>query len=309
MATQAQRMQAPPTESGHRWRWRTAAVVGGALVAAIGAYGLSYYLTPMEARPHHPLHWMLRPNGIIGLKLGILAAALFLVVYLYPLRKRWRWLQRFGKTRQWLDFHILFGLLAPAVITLHSSFKFRGIAGMAYWIMWAVVASGIVGRYLFRQIPRSLSAAELSLDEMERSQREMETKLRQQSILSPEDIETVFRIPDSDLVDEMPLGAALLSMMKVDLMRPFEIARLRRSVLSWPRAIVAAGGLLPFGPPELEEVIDVVRRRCWLATKIVFLGKTQSIFHLWHVVHRPFSYSFIALVVLHVGFALLLGYF
>jgi hypothetical protein len=43
----------------------------------------------------------------------------------------------------------------------------NGIAGVAYWIMMAAVASGVVGRYFYSKIPRHLSAAEMSLKEME----------------------------------------------------------------------------------------------------------------------------------------------
>ena len=43
----------------------------------------------------------------------------------------------------------------------------RGLAGIAYWIMIAVMLSGLVGRYLYSQIPRRINAAELSLQEMQ----------------------------------------------------------------------------------------------------------------------------------------------
>ena len=34
-----------------------------------------------------------------------------------PIGKRWRWLGRIGKTRNWLDFHVLAGILGPCLIT------------------------------------------------------------------------------------------------------------------------------------------------------------------------------------------------
>ena len=42
---------------------------------------------------------------------------------------------------------------------------------------------------------------------------------------------------------------------------------------------------------------------------ISFLSKTQQLFHLWHVVHRPFSYSLAVLAIVHIGFVIALGYF
>ena len=78
----------------------------------------------------------------------MLGIALYAVLFLYPIRKRWRWLGSIGKTRHWLDFHVLVGITAPILITFHASFKLRGLAGMAYWIMMAVALSGFIGRYM-----------------------------------------------------------------------------------------------------------------------------------------------------------------
>ena len=72
---------------------------------------------------------------------------------LYYFRKRWGWLASIGTTTHWLDFHIVLGITAPIVIAFHAAFKFRGIAGMAFWIMVAVALSGIIGRYIYALIP------------------------------------------------------------------------------------------------------------------------------------------------------------
>jgi len=32
-------------------------------------------------------------------------------MYLYPLRKKWKWLSKKGKTKNWLDYHVLMGLV------------------------------------------------------------------------------------------------------------------------------------------------------------------------------------------------------
>ena len=75
-----------------------------------------------------------------------------------------------GTTRHWLDIHVLMGLTAPFIIAFHSTLKFKGIAGMAFWIMFAVSASGVVGRYLYAQIPRKVTTAELSMKELQELQ-------------------------------------------------------------------------------------------------------------------------------------------
>ena len=149
----------------HRLRLRLAYLLAVAGTMALLVYGLSYYWSSPAQRALSPKHDYLKPSGAIGLRLGLFGVLLFLFIYVYPLRKKWAWLGRQGSSKRWLDFHVLLGLVAPVVVTFHSSFKFSGIAGVAYWIMIVVAFSGVVGRYIYAQIPRSLNSAELTLQQ------------------------------------------------------------------------------------------------------------------------------------------------
>jgi hypothetical protein len=106
----------------------------------------------------------------------------------------------------------------------------------------------------------------------------------------------------------MSAVAAILSMVWIDLTRPFYVARLRARALHGFGTVRSIAGLLPSQDEHLEAAIQSLRRRSALAKRIAFLGKTQQIFHLWHVVHRPFSYSFAVLAVLHLVVVFALGY-
>ena len=79
---------------------------GIAAAIALCVYGLSYYILSAGARVGSPKHAALRPSGSIGNALGIVGGVLLLLMYLYPLRKKWKWLSRKGKTKNWLDYHI-----------------------------------------------------------------------------------------------------------------------------------------------------------------------------------------------------------
>ena len=183
-------------DRGHRIRVFIAAAASIALLAAIGIYGASYYVLPLDQRPYSDKHELLKPSGTIGLKLGILGTVLFFIIFLYALRKVIPWLGRWGTARHWMDFHVIAGLTAPIVIAYHASFKFQGIAGFAFWIMVAVALSGVVGRYLYAQIPRSLTAAELSLNEVQANEQDLSGALLAQSIYSQEQLAKALRVPD-----------------------------------------------------------------------------------------------------------------
>lgn len=295
-------------ERGHRIRLGIAWVLAIALVISIAAYGWDYYLLGAADRPFAAKHQMLKPSGTIGLKLGFLGVAIFSGIFLYPIRKRIGWLARRGSAKHWLDFHVILGITAPIVIAFHSSFKFRGIAGMAFWIMLAVALSGFVGRYLYSQIPRRLNSAELTMKELDELQAALSRELSEQKLISQRDLYHVFRLPSARQVQRLPAVVALAWMMLVDCARPFHIARLRLRVVGFAGAITTLGGFLKTGNPELERLVDLAREKAALAKRVLFLARTQQVFHLWHVIHRPFSYSFVVLALIHIVVVMMLGY-
>lgn len=287
-------------ESGHRVRVTIAAVTAFLFLAAIGIYGASYYILPMDQRPYSDKHELLKPSGSIGLKLGVLGTVLFFIIFLYALRKVIPWLGRLGTARHWMDFHVIAGISAPIVIAFHASFKFHGIAGVAFWIMLAVAISGVVGRYLYSQIPRSLTAAEVSLSELQENERALAEYLLVQSVFSEEQLRGALRIPTREQVRSIGPLAAIARMLVLDVEMPFRMARLRRQSGDRAGRIKSLGGLMPTGNTEVEEIVGIVRQKASLSKRVLFLDQTQRVFHLWHVIHRPFSYAFALLAILHI---------
>jgi 4Fe-4S binding domain len=94
-------------------------------------------------------------------------------------------------------------------------------------------------------------------------------------------------------------------MLLLDLLRPFRIAHLRNGALLGSEHLTSLGGLLPTRHRELERAIVVAREEAALSKRILFLSRTQQVFHLWHVVHKPFSYTFAVLVLIHIGVVLI----
>jgi len=299
----------PDTEKGHRVRLFIGYLIAIALVAGIFTYGFNYYTLNSTERPFSPKHVLLKPSGAIGVKLGMLGLGMFLCIFLYPLRKRWAWLGRQGSSRHWLDNHVLLGLAAPFVIALHAAFKFRGFAGIAFWIMLAVSISGVIGRYLYGQIPRSLNAAELSLKEVQDIQAELGKQLAEQKVLPQSDLRALMSLPSAERVQKLPTVMALVYMMLLDLGRIFKIAALRRRHLGFGEQFLTLGGLLKTRHHDLERAVEVAREEASIAKRVAFLACSQKVFHLWHVVHKPFSYTFALLAIIHIVLVAMMGYF
>jgi hypothetical protein len=279
------------------------------LVVALAAYGYDYYTLSSAARPFSPKHAVLRPSGAVGLKLGFLGLGMFLAIFVYPLRKKWAWLGRQGSARHWLDFHVLLGVSAPFVIAFHSSFKFHGFAGIAFWIMLSVSLSGLIGRYLYSQIPRRVNAAEISLAELQEIQTQLSEQLAQQRLLPQTDLRSLLRLPSKESVSRLPMPIALVYMMFLDIARVFRVAGIRRHAVPFGQKLTTLAGFLPTSNTGLERAIALAREEASLAKRVLFLSRSQQVFHLWHVVHKPFSYSFAVLALIHIAVVMMMGYF
>ena len=299
----------PDAERGHRVRLYALYVLAIVTNLAIFFYGFDYYKLSSVDRPFSPKHHMLRPSGPIGLYLGFVGVALFVGIFLYPIRKHWAWLGANGSTRHWLDIHVLMGLTAPFIVAFHSTLKFKGIAGMAFWIMFAVSTSGVVGRYLYAQIPRKVTTAELSMKELQELQEHLSQQLAAQKLLPEADLRALLRMPDANRVATAAHrgGAGLHDDPRRDSHVSCRPPAPTRAELR--RISDDAGGIPPHPHRELERAIHAAAEEAALSKRVLFLSRSQKVFHLWHVVHKPFSYAFAVLALIHIGLQFVLGYF
>ena len=295
-------------ERGHRTRLFLAWMLALAVVLVIGGYGYDYYTLGAAQRPFSPKHDILRPSGTIGIKLGMVGVLMFFLIYLYPLRKKWGWLGRQGNSRHWLDFHIVLGTTAPIIIAFHSSFKFGNIAGMAFWSMLMVTLSGFVGRYLYSQIPRNLSAAELSMKEIQDKEAALRKELAEQRATFGFTVDALYQLPSAADVAKAPAIASLVSMVFIDFKRPFKTSVIRLQQAGFGAWLFSFFGFFPTRDHRLERGIRVAKAEAKLSKSVAFLSRTQRIFQLWHVIHRPFSYAFAILAIIHIALALYMGY-
>jgi len=295
-------------ERGHRSRVAAGYFLFATLILALTVYGFDYYTLGSADRPFSPKYAALRPSGTVGLKLGWLGVFMFLVIFLYPLRKHWSWLMKKGNSRHWLDYHVILGISAPFVIAFHSSFKFRGFAGMAFWIMFAVSVSGVIGRYLYGQIPRNLKAAEMTQKELQEFHQQLAGQLKQERLVSEQDLRALLTLPSRERVQQLSMVTALGYMFALDIARALRVARLRRHALSFGEKLTTLGGFLKTSNHDVEKAVGVAREDAALSKRILFLKRSEQVFHLWHVVHKPFSYTFALLALFHIGLEVAMGF-
>jgi hypothetical protein len=122
--------------------------------------------------------WPWAPGRWGGLTFGTLAALLFVVDSLYPFRRRWNaW--PFGTVQRWLQFHVYGGGIAALYVLMHVGFHLpNGLFGWWLFLLsfW-VIASGLAGVYLQKQIP-SVLANNLAVEAIYERIPELTTRLQ-----------------------------------------------------------------------------------------------------------------------------------
>ena len=106
----------------------------------------------------------LTPESGAGYWLGIIGGSLMLILLLYPLRKKVRFLNLFGKVKYWFKLHMLFGVLGPVAILFHANFSLGSTnSNVAFFSMAIVASSGLIGRYLYTKIHHGLYGRKANL--------------------------------------------------------------------------------------------------------------------------------------------------
>ena len=276
------------------------AILFGILVAAHLA-GMRYFLLSPVERVRSPLHPWFRPTGYIGQSAGILAFALFLFLWLYPLRKRFRSWAATGSLASWLRVHVIAGLCVPLVATLHAAWHFSGLIGLGFGAMMIAWISGLIGRYLYAHIPRSREGVELTLDEVDAQRAALLNQIVAATGLDPELVDHVLSAgepaPESA---SFSVPGTILAMLRSDFRR-WRVARSLR--LQWHGSGIAGRT----SEALFVDVSALVRQRLALTQQMRMLDATQRLFGYWHVAHKPMAISALVAVGLHVGVAITLG--
>src|SRR5207253_3099457 len=136
--------------SSHRRAHFLYFLTGTLILTWLTLKGWSYYLLSHTDRMASPVHEMLRPAGRWGHGVGIVATLFMMSNFLYPVRKRAKFLSGKGSIRGWLDFHMFVGFMSPLVIAFHAAFQSNNqLATGTAAALLVVVLTGIIGRFIY----------------------------------------------------------------------------------------------------------------------------------------------------------------
>jgi len=269
-------------------------VVSGAAVLWLLLLGSSFYLTPVGERAHHEGYWEWKAGGSVGHAMGSIGASMLVLMLLYSARKRVKALRGLGPVSRWLDVHIYLGVFGPLLVVLHSAFKVQGLVALSFWSMIAVALSGVAGRYLYLQIPRTRAGEELSLADLTETDRRLTQRLRQEFGLDAARLERLESLAAAPEARRGLLGSL------ADLL--LHRARQLRAVQGFARSCRTVPA------PVLQEFEQVLLQKAALRRRILLWDRLHELFHYWNVIHKPFAVVMYLFMLIHIAVAVLTGY-
>ena len=260
--------------------------------------GTDFYLTTIMERPHHPDYRSLRPAGLKGHGFGVIGSLMMLLMLLYSVRKRTRLFKNFGFLSHWLQLHIFLGITGPLLIVLHSSFKVHGLIAVSFWSMVAVALSGVLGRYLYIQIPRTISGKELSLEELAKMDQEITVQLQNESDLDDQQTGDLLDLITQPLDKKSASFISLMQIIFADILRPIRYFQLKRQIAK----------SFKIKKQLLHRIAKILLKKEILERRIRQWSTVHQLFHYWHVIHKPFAILMYVIMFIHILVAVYVGY-
>jgi len=214
----------------------------------------------------------LKPGGFRSHGFGIVGSTMMIMLLTSSIRKRTSLLGNMGFMKNWLNFHIFLGIIGPMLIILHSTLKLNGLVSVSFWSMIAVASSGVLGRYLYLQIPRTILGNELTLDEVENLNQSLASEIIEKLSLDINSFEQLEEEFIGQVSSKKDILAFIVTFLTGDLF------------------------------------LKLLNKKAALNRRIQFWNRIHQVFHYWHVFHKPFAIIMYLIMIVHIAISIWLGY-
>jgi hypothetical protein len=250
---------------------------------------------------HFPIHRYISPQRGLGYALGIIGGSMMLLLLLYPLRKRVRWLNFMGQMAVWFRVHMVLGVLGPLLVLYHANFSTGATnSNVALFCMLTVSGSGLFGRYFYAQIHNGLYGGRATLNELRSAAQRLQGEASSVQFL-PDLVSQLERAEQRLLAIGQWPGLNLLSPVLSAVSGTLSKWRLHRYIRHELKAASRRSPTLAQHEQRLGRVArDYADRRLAAARRVGTLQAYERLFALWHVLHLPLFFMLIVAGIVHV---------
>jgi hypothetical protein len=169
------------------------------------------------------------------------------------------------------------------------------VVAISFWSMVAVFLSGIIGRFIYIQIPRTIEGRELSLNEVRELKSSIGDAIHKLVTLDEESYNVI--------VDS--------TKKKVELYHSNFLVRYFRKYSDDRKTFRNVKKVLrrnKITKTQQKQVLDLVKSDISLNRRIERLVIMQNLFKYWHVAHLPFALVMLIIMIIHVAVTIVFGY-
>jgi hypothetical protein len=286
------------SKSLHRIYVGSFIVVGIAVLILLGINGYQYYTTPIEERFFNPAHNALKPSGMWGHGFGIVGTLMMIVgVGIYMIRKRSRKIFTFGYLKHWLELHIFLCTVGPILVLYHTAFKFGGIVSVSFWSMVLVVLSGVIGRFIYLQIPRTIQGKEIDINDLLKMRQDLAEKIKTEMLFNSKLLNDLDVLTSPERYKKKSLTDSILFLVK-------DFFKIKNFMYRLKKGIAKTD----YYKIRRKELINKVRAEIILSRRLGMLRTMQNLFRYWHIAHLPFALIMFVIMIIHVLVTITFGY-
>jgi hypothetical protein len=242
------------------------------------------------------------PSEGPGYMFGIIGATLLLVLLLYPLRKRFKFMNDMGSAPAWFRVHMVLGIVGPVFILFHSNFSLGATnSNVALFSMLIVALSGIAGRYIYGKIHNGLYGARAELQDLLRGATALMTVIERDVGGAKGSIAK--ELTDFGVRALRPCRSLPSSLVQAGL--PFSIRFARARILVAARKSIEANAARQ-NWTRLEKRLHFSQARLHVVSYLDGIVKAsqlsfyEKLFGMWHVLHIPLFFLLVITGVVHV---------
>jgi hypothetical protein len=243
-----------------------------------------------------------RAGDALGYSLGVLALSCMLLLLMYPLRKRLRFLSFLGATKHWFRTHMILGTSGPLLALYHCNFTIGSFNSRVALVSALLVAcSGFVGRYIYAKIHQGLYGRRTDLKELLARVQTAAPIAARLAQFVPEltrrlvDFDRHVLVPPTSLLGSVALPFKLAVITRLQYWKLMRFTRRRLLVEGILSARLERNGA------RLEEITrNYIRDHLRHVRRVAEFTAYQRLFALWHTIHRPFFVVLLLSVAVHV---------
>jgi hypothetical protein len=163
--------------------------------------------------------------------------------------------------------------------------------------MVAVVLSGVIGRFIYVRIPRTIQGQELDIKQLNEMSSGLSTQLSREISNSENIIARIENVVNHFTYRDTTLFNSFMFIIKDYIGIRSALSKIKKDMRK-----------LNISNLKAREILRLSKSKMIISQRIALLHTMQKVFRYWHIVHLPFAITMFIIMFVHVTVTIMFGY-